>query len=168
MSSNPFQIEDCRATATPLTIRFADVDMMCVVHHTAYIHYFEQIRFSVLRNLMGLDPGVLRREAISCPVLECQAKYIRPLLFGDDAIGYGKVQMFRTAMFRFDYSIVRKGTPEQSCASGWTTHCFVDEKLELQLRPPRVFSDAFAKASGLFPGCFENEKSGSPCLPKKK
>ena len=152
----------CLASATPITIRFADVDMMRVAHHSAYIHYFEQIRFAFLHKLMNLDAGILLREAIACPVIECQARYFRPILFGDEATGYGRVHVLRTAMFRFDYWIVKQH-PEALCASGSTTHCYVDEKLSLLLRPPRLFSDALAVAKVRFPGCVVDEESGLAC-----
>jgi acyl-CoA thioester hydrolase len=159
LSLDIYQLAACHATATPITIRFADVDMMRVVHHSAYIHYFEQIRFAFLHNLMKLDTATLLREAIACPVIECQAKYFRALRFGNEATGYGRVHVLRAAMFRFDYWVVRNRDPGALCASGSTTHCFVDEKLQLLLRAPRLFTDAFARTKVLFPGCFVDEGS---------
>lgn len=161
------QLAACHPTATAITIRFADVDMMRVAHHAAYIHYFEQIRFAFMHNLMELDAGILVREAIACPVIECQAKYSRPLLFGDEATGYGRVQVLRAAMFRFDYWIVRNREPGTVCASGSTTHCFVDDKRQLLLRPPRLFAEAFTKTKALFPECILDEQSGPVCLQEK-
>ena len=38
----------------PLYVRFADVDMMRIVHHTAYLHWFEQLRFHFLDAELGL------------------------------------------------------------------------------------------------------------------
>src|SRR5258708_13428847 len=64
---------------TELAIRFADVDMMQVAHHSAYIHWFEQIRFSFLERIMGVQCEELTRAKIAFPVIECHANYLPPV-----------------------------------------------------------------------------------------
>jgi acyl-CoA thioester hydrolase len=140
-------------SATDLTVRFADVDMMKVVHHAAYIHWFEQIRFAFLERLMGIDIKRLSEEQMSFPLVECHVNYRRAVTFGEKPVGYSQVQIHRKAAFTFFYSIYTGSHSDKACAVGRTTHCYVGAGMQLQLAPPPFIVSGFALAHAKYPGC---------------
>lgn len=153
------EIRDLEKTAVRLSIRFTDVDMMQIVHHAAYLHYFEQLRFSFLRNILNLDVGILWDQKIGCPVLKCDVKYFRPLRFEDEPMGYTMMQIHPTGTFRFEYWIYRKRKDQRACTCGSTTHCFVSQEIHLLMRTPPLFAEALAVAMERYPTCFRYEHS---------
>jgi acyl-CoA thioester hydrolase len=146
--------ETLAGTATKIVVRFADVDLMQVVHHATYFHWFEQIRFSFLENVLEIDPDRLRRECVGCPVMSCDARFLRALAFGDRVTGYARAEPLPNATFRFQYWIYRDGDPVVLSATGSTRHCYVGANMRLLLRTPEFLSDAFARARARFPELF--------------
>lgn len=143
----------CAQTGVPLLVRFADVDMMQIVHHTAYIHWFEQVRFNFLWNVMGLDWKVVRDLGLKFPVTECRVKYIRAVGFGDRVVGYAQIERHQRAMFTFHYQICDANQPSVMYALGSTSHCYLDAAGKLLLHTPEIISTAFDEALVRYPDC---------------
>lgn len=66
---------------TELEIPFHDVDVMGVAWHGHYLRYFEIARCALLRGFDYDYPQMLE-SGYAWPVVECQVKYVRPLLYG--------------------------------------------------------------------------------------
>lgn len=64
-----------------LEIPFHDVDVMGVAWHGHYLRYFEIARCALLREI-DYDYPQMRESGYAWPVVECQIKYVRPLLYG--------------------------------------------------------------------------------------
>lgn len=118
--------------ATIIRPRYAETDQMGVVYHGNYFTYFEVARSDFFRQA-GYTYKALEDQGIIMPVLECNCRFLRPVLY-DEAIAIrtqctwnGKIKV------RFDYEIVNEET-EVVLASGFTLHTFVDK----QLKPVRA------------------------------
>lgn len=66
---------------TELEIPFHDVDIMGVAWHGHYLRYFEIARCALLRGF-DYDYPQMRESGYAWPVVECQVKYVRSLLYG--------------------------------------------------------------------------------------
>jgi acyl-CoA thioester hydrolase len=139
------------ASATPLLVRFADVDMMQVVHHAAYVHWFEQIRFMYLKNILEVTTSELRSACIAFPVVKCCLEYHKAVTFDEPLVGYGSVELHRNSTFSFHYQIRSNRGGEHLCTTGTTLHCYVTDDLRLLLCTPPLMRDSFARARRKYP-----------------
>lgn len=137
--------ERCPDTETRVEIRFADVDMMQVAHHAAYLHWFEKIRFNALGRIFGLDFETLHRDGLALPLVSCAVEYLKPFRFGDVPLGYAEFEIHRTASFSVTYALYR-GETDELCATGRTTHCFLSHGSLLFWAPP-AFREACKAAA---------------------
>lgn len=138
-------------SATPITIRFADVDMMRVVHHSAYVHWFEQIRFNFLADVAGIPFDDLQAAGIALPLIGLEVAYKRSFRFTDRPVGYARVQLFAQAKFSVHYAVY-DAVGGWLGATGSTTHCYVDGDGRLLLRTPRFVEQALQEALRAHPG----------------
>ena len=95
---------------TPITIRYAETDMMGIVYHANYLLYFEDARTRFL-------------EAIGFPYDGA------PLRYGDTAVVRTRVVSSRPTKTVYAYEVFREGQDldvEKPCCTGRSTHCLVD------------------------------------------
>lgn len=64
-----------------LEIPFHDVDVMGIVWHGHYLKYFEIARTALMRKA-GLDLDATALTGCAWPVVTCEIKYIKPLVYG--------------------------------------------------------------------------------------
>lgn len=141
-----------QASRTELYIRFADVDMMSVVHHGAYVHWLEQIRFRFLHDILGVEFKRLVDEEVALPLTHCDLSYKKVFEFGQIPIGYARVELYPQAKFKIHYEIYERDSGALHTL-GTTTHCFLGPKRKLLLRTPRFFADALKISRERFPDC---------------
>jgi len=67
---------------TKVRVRYAETDQMGVVYHSNFFHYFEVARAEAIREL-GYTYADMEREGVIMPVVEVNARYIRPALYDD-------------------------------------------------------------------------------------
>ncbi len=67
---------------TMIRVRYAETDQMGVVYHGHYFPYLESGRVEAIRSL-GISYAELERMGIQMPVVEVQAKYLRPARYDD-------------------------------------------------------------------------------------
>lgn len=137
---------------TEIDIRFADVDMMQVVHHAAYLHWFETIRFHLLEDVLGLDFESLRRTGLGFPLLSCEVHYLKPFRFEDAPFGYGRLELYQKAVFSIHYQVY-KGKDGPLGVTGKTTHCYLDGGSRLLLRTPEIARWAFRRVVAKYGDC---------------
>lgn len=124
-----------------VTVRYAETDMMGVVYHGNYLPWFEVGRTTLLREL-GLPYRELEASGFRLPVLEVNAKYVRPALY-DDVITIVTTLRERPLLrIRLEYE-VRRG--EELLATGYTVHAFIDREGK-PVRPPAKVVAAFGAA----------------------
>lgn len=131
MSSASPLLEDLdlsKATTTmSLRVRFAETDMMGIVHHASYIVYFEAGRVEWLRR-RGITHAGWAGRAIQLPVVEAHAQYRAPARFDDLIDVETTLTELRTVSLKFSYRLLREGS---LLAEGWTRLACVDENHKL-------------------------------------
>ena|ERR1700712_3295085 len=65
---------------TKIRVRYAETDQMGVVYHSNYFQYFEVARAEAIRDL-GYTYADMEKEGIMMPIIEVQARYLRPALY---------------------------------------------------------------------------------------
>jgi len=125
--------------STPVTVRYAETDMMGVVYHANYLPWFEIGRTALLKEI-GISYRDLEAAGFRLPVLEVAARYLRPARY-DDAIEVITVLRERPLVrVRLEYE-VRRG--EELLATGSTVHAFIDLQGGV-VRPPAWVTERFA------------------------
>jgi acyl-CoA thioester hydrolase len=142
----------------PLYVRFADVDMMRIVHHTAYLHWFEQLRFHFLESALGLDYEALSREGLRFPLVGCAVEFLKPVVFGARPVGQVRLEYGKTSLFVFHYE-VRDADDDVLYARATTTHCCVDQELKLRVSVPPILQEAVTRA---------RLSAGAPRFPRQR
>ena len=132
---------ECR---TELRVRYAETDMMGIVYHANYLAWFEVGRTELLR-AHGVPYRVLEDDGFRLPVLEVQAKFVRPALYDDVGAIVTRLREKPTVRIRLDYEIHAR---DQLLATGSTTHAFINRQGE-PVKPPAAFT---ARMNELFAG----------------
>jgi acyl-CoA thioester hydrolase len=134
-------VEGFRFT-TYVTVRFAETDAQAVVHHAAYLVWFENARIDYLARFDGGYPALLEA-GVDATTVEANVRYLAPARFPDRlTIGVRCVDV-RGARFRFEYAVERDGT---LLADGWTAHACIDAGTLRPTRVPAFLVEAIAEA----------------------
>jgi len=117
-------------------VRYAETDQMKFAHHSSYIVWFELARIEWM-HAQGIDYAELEKQGVLLPVLEVNARYIKPARFDDTLyIKCSLAELPRKARFRFDYEVTRSdGT---SLSNGFSVHSFMNSE-DRAIRPPKYF-----------------------------
>lgn len=70
------------SSTTTVRVRYAETDQMGVVYHGNYAQYFEVGRVEAIR-LLGLSYKEVEAMGIMMPVVDWQAKYLRPAYYDE-------------------------------------------------------------------------------------
>ena len=109
--------------AVKVRARFAETDAMQVVHHTAYLVWFEVARTELLRSL-GMPYTEIQKRGFYIPVVEAFASYSAPARYDDEV----EVRIWPTKIgrssIRLDYEVLMLPGKEVLC-TGHTVHVLV-------------------------------------------
>lgn len=114
---------------TQVTVRYAETDMMGVVYHANYLPWFEVARTHLLKE-NGMPYRQLEADGYRLPVLEVNARYIRPAVYDDLITLVVSLREKPLLRIRLEYEVLRG---DELLATGYTLHAFID----LQGRPVR-------------------------------
>ncbi len=116
------------STITNLTVRYAETDMMGIVHHSRYYPWFEQARTEFIKQT-GMKYSDLEKMGILLPVTETGARYLKGLTYEDEAAIETRMVKLSAARCEFEYRVYRM--PERElCVTGRTAHGFVDAEFK--------------------------------------
>lgn len=123
-----------------IKVRYNETDQMGIVHHSNYLKFFELARIEWLEKL-NMPYQKIESNNIILPVVKCELKFIKPLLFGD--IFFIKVFCSKrpTSTIEFSYQIFNDNN--EITTEGMTTLAFVDSIKRKPLRCPKIISDLF-------------------------
>lgn len=124
-----------------VVVRYAETDMMGVVYHGSYLPWFEVGRTTLLKEL-GLSYKKMEADGYMLPVLEVNAKYLRPAVYDDVLTIVTRLVEKPVLRIRLEYE-VRRG--EELIATGQTVHAFIDRSGK-PVRPPANAATAFGAA----------------------
>ena len=110
--------------ATSVEVRFAETDAMGVVHHGAYIIWFEVARIAWLE-AAGVPYARVVQEGNHFAVTGISVQYRHSCRFGDRVRVLTTLAMLRSRQVAFDYE-VRRADDNELLASGRSEHVCVD------------------------------------------
>jgi acyl-CoA thioester hydrolase len=129
---------------TPITVRYAETDMMGVVYHGSYLPWFEVGRTDLMKQY-GLPYRQLEAEGFFLPVLEVGARYLKPARYDDPLTIVTTLSEKPLLRIKLEYE-VRRG--DELLATGFTLHAFID-RTGRPVRPPASFQE---KMDAVFSG----------------
>jgi acyl-CoA thioester hydrolase len=135
--------KDRLVTEATFHVRFAETDAMGVVHHAAYIVYFEEGR-SHLSRVIGAPYSALEDSGYSLAVSEVTARYITPARYDQLVSVLTWVEELRSRGVTFGYEIVNAETRE-TLVTGQTRHTCTDHLGQVR-RLPEDWVNAMRKA----------------------
>jgi acyl-CoA thioester hydrolase len=121
---------------TRFRVRFHETDAMGIVHHAAYINWFEEGRSSYTRAI-GYPYSQLEREGVSLAVAEVSARYHRPAHYDDEVIVATCLEQLGSRGMTFAYEI-RRASDGELLVSGHTSHISVNREGRVIRLPDRV------------------------------
>ena len=69
-------------SSTDIEVRYAETDMMGIVHHASYLPWLEIARGNLLKE-RGISYSKLEESGILLPVVEIKMNYRRPATYDD-------------------------------------------------------------------------------------
>ncbi len=113
------------ASKTYLTVRYAETDMMGIVHHSRYYPWFEMGRTDFIKQT-GISYIYMEKTlGILLPLTETHAKYIRGLKYEDEVMIETRISALGAAKISFAYRVFLLPDMILS-AEGSTVHGFVN------------------------------------------
>ena len=108
---------------TYLTVRYAETDMMGIVHHSRYYPWFEQARTDFIKKI-GMTYSEREKRGILLPLTETGAKYYYGLKYEDEVLVKCSLVKLTVARCEFEYEVYK--LPEMKLmTTGRTCHGFV-------------------------------------------
>ncbi len=131
-------------------VAFHDVDSMSIVWHGNYFKYFELARTAMARALR-LDFPEVRDLGFGMPVIGADAKFRRPLLYGDEVLLKARIREPLLPALMIDYEIVSLDGAT-IYATGNTKQAYVSlETMETALSLPPAIEDRLRSAMATAP-----------------
>lgn len=93
---------------TSWRVRFDEVDLQGVVHHTRIVTYLEIARVEYWRAL-GISYKQMREEGFEFIINKVSVEYLNPLIFDEIIDVYVGVKKVQRASFVLDYEIFNQG-----------------------------------------------------------
>jgi acyl-CoA thioester hydrolase len=115
---------------------YAETDQMGVIHHAAYLIWFERARIELLRAL-GANYRELEERGVVLPVRAARLVFHRPARFDDELAIETSLEEVRGVRCRFRYT-VRRIVDDVSIAEGETDLAFCDREGRVQRRGPEM------------------------------
>lgn len=125
-------------------VRFQDVDAAGIMFFARVFDLFHDAYVDALR-AGGVElAAVLDAKVWAAPLTSCDAKFRRPLRFGDDIVVELRTTLSeRDLVVRYRVCLASDRTIE--LATGTTTHAFVDRATFARIEPPVEVKTALAR-----------------------
>lgn len=88
-------------------VRYSETDQMGFLHHSNYARIYENARWELFRNL-GISYKQIEEDGILMPVVEMNAKFIKPLKYDDEVEVVTIIKESPTAKLKFDVYFLSK------------------------------------------------------------
>ena len=113
------------ASSSRVRVRYAETDQMGVAYHGGYFAWFEVGRTDLLRS-RGFTYRELESQDLRLPVIEAQARFLKPALYDDVLEIRTTITAVSGARVAFAYEVAREGS--ELLATGATSHAAVDSR----------------------------------------
>jgi acyl-CoA thioester hydrolase len=105
-------------------VRYHETDTMGIVHHAAYLTWFEEGR-SAFTRAIGYPYARMEAEGAALAVTEVVARYVQPARYDDEVVVAACLEELRSRGMTFAYE-VRRASDGALLVSGMTRHISVD------------------------------------------
>ncbi len=106
-------------------VRYAETDAMRIVHHSAYIVWFEEGRSEFMRRI-GLPYSKIEESGYFFTVVEIRAQYKHPAVYDEEIIVRTRLVEVKNRKAIFYYEVMR-AEDEKLLARGKSIHISVDK-----------------------------------------
>lgn len=134
-----------------IAVRFAETDAMGVVHHAAYIIWFEAARVAWM-DAVGMPYREVAAGGHHFSVVGVRGEYRAPARFGDTVRVTTSVRQLRSRQVSFDYVVTNAATG-QTLMTGATDHICVDLDGRMARIPDEVMERLQIGMMKLTAGC---------------
>ncbi|UCC85719.1 MAG: acyl-CoA thioesterase [Anaerolineales bacterium] len=117
---------------TTFHVRYAETDQMGIVHHSAYLVWFEEGRSAWTRQA-GRPYADFERTGYVLAVSEVGARYLTPARYDQKVTVRTRLSRLRSRLSRFDYEVIDTETGNL-LVTGFTSHVCLDN----QGKPARI------------------------------
>ncbi len=107
-----------------ITARYAETDMMGIIHHSVYPVWFEAARTEFIK-MSGTSYSELEKKGIMLPLTGLECRYIKPVHYEDVVTIETYLSKMSFAKIHFSYRVMLNG---ELMAEGKTFHGFVSSK----------------------------------------
>jgi acyl-CoA thioester hydrolase len=117
---------------TRFRVRFYETDQMGVVHHAAYITWFEEGR-SAFTRAIGYPYAQMEADGVALAVAEVSARYHQAAAYDDEVIVAARLDALQSRGMTFSYEI-RRARDDALLVTGTTRHISVDHHIAASRR----------------------------------
>ena len=118
-------------------VRFADTDMMGVVHHSNYFQWFESGRVAYLKEA-GVNLWDIMNDGYAFPISDVRCAYKVPARYDDKLEIITRLIELSRAKMVFSYQ-VRRENDSELLAEGYTCNIFTNENGKVTRLPCKFF-----------------------------
>jgi acyl-CoA thioester hydrolase len=130
------QIPNSEFMETTFYVRFAETDLMGIVHHSQYIVWMEEGRSDFMRR-QGFTFDQWERVGIGFAVSELNLRYHAPARYGERVTVRTRVESLRSRQIIFGYAIVNADS-QQELVTGTVKLIAVDKQNQVRTIPAEV------------------------------
>jgi acyl-CoA thioester hydrolase len=117
-------------------VRYFETDAMGIVHHSAYITWFEEGR-SAFTRAIGYPYARMEREGVSLAVAEVSARYHRPARYDDEVLVLAALTQLGSRGMTFTYEI-RRAAGNELLVTGTSKHISIDGEGRVKHLPAKL------------------------------
>lgn len=110
---------------------YYETDKMAIVHNANYLRIFEESRLYFMEQI-GVPYPEIEAAGILVPQVEAHVRYHQTMKYGDRFCVSVKLSSYNGARMVYQYEI-RLEEGDTLIATGYTSHCFVDEERRMPL-----------------------------------
>jgi acyl-CoA thioester hydrolase len=136
-------------------VRFVEVDLARVAHHSHYWQWCEESRFHFAEHVLGITREEITVMDVFMPVISCRCDYVSPARCGDRVAITVQLERLRTAAAVFHHEVTAQHDGSR-LATVMTKHVFTDENLRLRLTVPQFIRERYDVALAKWPSVFRD------------
>ncbi len=121
---------------TTFHVRYAETDAMGIVHHSAYIVWFEEGRSAYMRAI-GLPYSRVERMGYYFTVVEVHARYLVPARYDERVRVETRISDLKSRGLTFAYRVMRDADDEL-LVEGYSRHICIDHQGNIRRIPPAL------------------------------
>ena len=127
-------------TTQEIKVRYCETDQMGIVHHSNYLKFFEFARIEWLEKL-NIPYHEIEKNKIILPVVKCELKFLKPLVFGDTFKVKVHCTKKPTSSIEFSYEVFNNSG--EKTTEGKTLLAFLNSDSMKPIRCPEIISKLF-------------------------